>query len=284
MNSARHKTARRAKDRLSFLVVVLVVGVSLLPVYWIFTMSIKARPDIFAMPPQWVPLHPTLENFRKIFFNPASTFLPYLKNSVVVAVSTSMIALFLGSLAGYALARARPSKFKDNLSFYIISTRMMPAIVTAIPLYLMLKTAHLINTLFAIILAHTSFTLPMVVWFMKGFFEAIPKEIDEAARIDGCSLWQVFRYVSLPLVRPGLAAAAILTFIFSWNEFLFALLLSGMETKTLSVAIVGFQSSIGTEWGKMAAGTVVAAGPVVLFGLLLNRYLIRGLTAGAINE
>ena len=146
-----------------------------------------------------------------------------------------------------------------------------------------MRTLGLVDTRLAIVLAHTTFNLPIVVWLMKGFFEDLPEELDEAAQVDGCSPSQAFFRIMLHRAAPGLSASSIFCFIFSWNEFLYSLILSGYQTKTLPVAIVGFQSSVGIRWGEMAAGCVVAIAPIIAFTLAVQGYLVRGLTAGAIK-
>lgn len=253
----------------------------LFPIYWIIGISLKTRPDIFAWPPKYL-FVPTLSNFQTVLFGNRS-FLPNIRNSLLIATFSTVLSGIMGSLAGYSLSRYSFKRNRD-VAFYILSTRMMPPIAVIIPFYLIMRKLQLIDTYLAIILAHTTFNLPLVTWMMKSFFDDLPREIEEAAKVDGCSPLGVFLTIALPLSAPGLAATTIFAFVFSWNEFLYALILGGFNTKTLPVAITGFQSSIGIRWGEMAAGTVVAILPVIIFSLFIQRYLIRGLTAGAVKE
>lgn len=253
----------------------------LFPIYWIVSVAFKSRPDIFAGPERYFIFEPTLTNLEAILFGRRS-FVPNLINSGIIAVSSTGLAVFFGTLAGYALSRWRFRRSSD-VAFYILSTRMMPPIAVIIPMYLIFRGLGLVDTYGAIIIAHTVFSLPLVTWLMKSFFDDLPVELEEAAKVDGCTVPQAFWWITLPLSLPGLASAAIFAFIFSWNEFLFSLILTGFETKTLPVAVIGFQASLGVRWGEMAAGATVAIIPVLIFALLVQRYLVRGLTAGAVK-
>lgn len=284
IGSLRHYSNRHCRkavgDIIAGLILAVLLTAAIFPIAWIVGLSLKTRPDIFAWPPKFM-FKPTLQHFRYVLFGQRS-FMPFLTNSLVVAASSTVAAMALGTSAGYALARAR-SRRAQKASFYVLSTRMMPPIVVILPFYLIMRTLGLVDTRLAIVLAHTTFNLPIVVWLMKGFFEDLPEELDEAAQVDGCSPSQAFFRIMLPLAAPGLSASSIFCFIFSWNEFLYSLILSGYQTKTLPVAIVGFQSSVGIRWGEMAAGCVVAIAPIIAFTLAVQGYLVRGLTAGAIK-
>lgn len=253
----------------------------LFPLYWIVSVAFKSRPDIFAGPERYFIFEPTLANLEAILFGRRS-FVPNLLNSAIVAIASTSASVILGTMAGYALSRWRFRRNSD-VAFYILSTRMMPPIAVIIPMYLIFRQLGLVDTYGAIIIAHTIFNLPLVTWLMKSFFDDLPVELEEAAKVDGCTVPQAFARITLPLSLPGLASAAIFAFIFSWNEFLFSLILTGFDTRTLPVAVVGFQASLGVRWGEMAAGATVAIIPVLLFALLVQRYLVRGLTAGAVK-
>lgn len=278
--SNRHVREKVANIIAGLILMVLLI-MSIFPIVWIVGISLKTRTDIFAWPPKFIFFKPTLQNFRYVLFGQRS-FTPFLVNSLVIAASSTIVAMILGTTAGYALARTK-SKRAQNLSFYILSTRMMPPIAVALPFYMIMMKLGLIDTRLAIIIAHTTFNLSIVVWLTKGFFEELPEELDEAAQVDGCSPLQAFLRIMLPLAAPGLSASAIFCFIFSWNEFLYSLILSGYRTKTLPVAIAGFQSSVGIRWGEMAAGCVVAIAPIIVFTIIVQGYLVRGLTAGAVK-
>lgn len=274
-------TRRRLTTWGSLLVLLICLAFFLFPIYWIVSVAFKSRPDIFAGPERYFIFQPTLANLEAILFGRRS-FVPNLINSGIIAVSSTGLAVLFGTLAGYALSRWRFRGSRD-IAFYILSTRMMPPIAVIIPMYLIFRSLGLIDTFGAIIIAHTVFSLPLVTWLMKSFFDDLPVELEEAAKVDGCTVPQAFWWITLPLSLPGLASAAIFAFIFSWNEFLFSLILTGFETKTLPVAVIGFQASLGVRWGEMAAGATVAIIPVLVFALLVQRYLVRGLTAGAVK-
>ncbi len=273
---------RKAGDTMAIVAVIAILIFFMFPIYWIGSIAFKVRPDIFAWPPKYFVFTPTLQNFELMLFGQRS-FLPNLFNSLVIAISSTSLSLLLGSAAGYSLSRW---KFKRNedVAFYILSTRMLPPITVVIPIYLIFRVLGLIDTYVGVMLAHTIFNLPLVTWMMKSFFDDLPIEIEESARVDGCTVPQAFGLITLPLAAPGLVASGIFAFIFSWNEFLFALVLSGFRTKTIPVALIGFQSSIGTRWGEMAAGAFIALLPVLIFTLIVQRYLVRGLTAGAVKQ
>lgn len=277
-----NRYARKSASNIAAgLILIVLLIISVFPIVWIIGISLKTRTDIFAWPPRFIFFKPTLQNFRYVLFGQRS-FTPFLVNSLVIASSSTIVAMVLGTTAGYALARTK-SKRAQNLSFYILSTRMMPPIAVALPFYMIMMRLGLIDTRLAIVMAHTTFNLSIVVWLTKGFFEELPEELDEAAQVDGCSPLQAFLRIMLPLAAPGLSASAIFCFIFSWNEFLYSLILSGYRTKTLPVAIAGFQSSVGVRWGEMAAGCVVAIAPIIVFTIIVQGYLVRGLTAGAVK-
>src|SRR4051812_32880022 len=193
---------------------------ALLPVYWLVTISLKTEVDQFAVPPKWLIFQPTLEHYRDAFVG--RSFGRYLITSAIVAVISTACALLLGTLAAYGLARFRlPRKLNTRLALWILSTRMFPPIVTAVPLYLLMSDLRLLDTTLALIIVYTAFNLPFVVWMMRGFFREVPREMEEAARVDGDTRMGALWRVVLPLVTPGLAATAIFCLIISWNEFLF---------------------------------------------------------------
>jgi len=258
---------------------VIIFSLILFPPIILFLTSIKTEVDALSFPPKWI-FKPTLGNYRDIF--KTSSLARYMLNSLIVASLNTCVSLALGSMAAYGLARFR-FKGSENLSFWILSIRMMPPVASIIPIYIIMKKVHLLDTPWALVIIYLTFNLPFVVWMMKGFFEDIPREIEESALIDGCSEFEVFRKMAIPLVAPGLAATAILIFIFSWNEFLFALILTGTRAVTLPVGIIGFMKETGINWGYMTAGGILALVPVVIFTILVQKHLVKGLTLGAIK-
>jgi multiple sugar transport system permease protein len=268
---------------LRYLLVAFAVLSALLPVYWMMTISLKREVDQFAVPPKWFSFSPTLAHYKDAFVE--RSFGQYLVTSAIVAVISTMCALVLGTLAAYALARFRmPHKLNTRVSLWILSTRMFPPIVTAVPLFLLMSDVRLLDTMASLIIVYTAFNLPFVVWMMRGFFNEIPREMEEAARVDGDSRLGALRRVVLPMVAPGLAATAVFCLIISWNEFLFALTLTQTDAAmTLPVGIAGRVTQYEIEWGVMSAAGVVAMIPILVFALAVQRYLVRGLSLGAVK-
>jgi multiple sugar transport system permease protein len=275
----QYRTVGKVKKIVFVLITVIIFGFILFPPIVLFLTSIKTELDALSFPPKWI-CKPTLQNSVNIF--KTSRFFRFLLNSVIVASANTVLSLGLGSLTAYGLARFK-FRGSENISFWILSIRMMPPVAAIIPMYIIMKKVRLLDTPWALIIVYLTFNLPFVVWMMKGFFEDIPRAIEESALIDGCSEFAVFRKIALPLVAPGLAATAILIFIFSWNEFLFALILTGTRAVTLPVGIIGFMKETGINWGYMTAGGMLALVPVVIFTILVQKHLVKGLTMGALK-
>lgn len=262
---------------------VLALVAALAPVYWMITISLKVERDQFASPPKWFSFTPTLQHYYDAFVT--RSFGQYLITSAIVAVVSTACALVIGTLAAYALTRFRlPYNLDRKLSLWILSTRMFPAIVTAVPLFLMMRDLRLLNTKLALIVVYTAFNLPFVVWMMRGFFAEVPRDLEEAALVDGDSRLGALVRVVLPLVSPGLAATAVFCLIVSWNEFLFALVLTQTDVAmTLPVGIAGRVTQYEIKWGVMSAAGAVAMMPILIFALAMQRYLVRGLSLGAVK-
>jgi multiple sugar transport system permease protein len=256
---------------------------TLFPVSWMGLNAFKNDIDIFSIPPVWIDFTPTLAHFEAAFIE--RPFLVYALNSVVIAMATTVISLIFGTMAGYALARFRyPGRLRHHISFWILSTRMMPPIVGVIPLFVLFGHAHLLNTKTAVVIAYTTFNLPFVTWMMKSYFQDLPVELEEAAIVDGDTRWGAFLRVALPLARPGLAATAIFSIILSWNEFLLALLLTETEASmTLPVGIAGRITQYNTYWGEISAAGFLASVPIIIFAFAAQRHLVRGLSFGAVK-
>jgi multiple sugar transport system permease protein len=247
------------------------------------TISLKSEVDQFAVPPKWLIFRPTLAHYHDAFVE--RSFGKYLLTSGFVAVLSTVCAIVLGTLAAYALSRFRlRHKLNSRLSLWILSTRMFPPIVTAVPLFLMMRDVRLLDTVASLVIVYTAFNLPFVVWMMRGFFNEIPRDLEDAARVDGDSRLGALRRVLLPLVAPGLAATAVFCLIISWNEFLFALTLTQTDSAmTLPVGIAGRVTQYEIKWGVMSAAGVVAMIPILVFALAVQRYLVRGLSLGAVK-
>ncbi|HEX5833263.1 MAG TPA: carbohydrate ABC transporter permease [Pyrinomonadaceae bacterium] len=267
--------------RTTVLLVALVAALT--PVYWMITISLKIESDQFAYPPKWFSFTPTLQHYYDAFVT--RSFAQYLLTSAIVAVVSTACALVIGTLAAYALTRFRlPYNLDRKLSLWILSTRMFPAIVTAVPLFLMMRDLRLLNTKASLIVVYTAFNLPFVVWMMRGFFAEVPRDLEEAALVDGDSRLGALVRVVLPLVSPGLAATAVFCLIVSWNEFLFALVLTQTDAAmTLPVGIAGRVTQYEIKWGVMSAAGAVAMMPILVFALAMQRYLVRGLSLGAVK-
>lgn len=248
----------------------------MLPFAWMVLGSLKTTVDFLAYPPVFV-FGPTLDNYRQVFADNA--FLRYLLNSTVVAAGATLIGLLLGIPAAYALARWR----RTALGVLLLAARMAPGIAFLIPLFVMFLQLHLVGSYTSLILSHLIFTLPLTVWMMVSFIEAVPREIEQAALIDGCSVMGVIVRVIVPLTAQGIAATSILAFIASWNNFLFALVLSNDRTKTLPVAVLGYIGYNSIQWGTLMAAATFITLPVLVMALCVQRYIVRGLVSGAVN-
>jgi multiple sugar transport system permease protein len=279
--------AQRRRDALArwmkYGLLICAIFAAIAPVYWMFTISLKTEVDQFAVPPRWLAFSPTLAHYYDAFFT--RSFGQYLQTSAIVSALSTVCAVTLGTFAAYGLSRFRlPGKLDRRLSIWILSTRMFPPIVSAVPLFLMMRDLHLLNTRASLVIVYTAFNLPFVVWMMQGFFKELPRELEEAAMVDGDSRMGALVRVILPLVTPGLAATAVFCLIVSWNEFLLALVLTQTDqAMTLPVGIAGRVTQYEIKWGVMSAAGVVAMIPILVFAMAMQRYLVRGLSLGAVK-
>lgn len=253
-----------------------VVAAFMLPFLWMVLGSFKTTVDFLSYPPVWV-FRPTLANYGNVLADDA--FLRYVVNSTVVAAGSTLIGLLLGVPAAYALARWR----RTTIGVVLLAARMAPGIAFLIPLFVLFLELHLVGSYASLIASHLIFTLPLTVWMMVGFIEAVPVEIEQAALIDGCSVLGVLGRIIVPLASQGIAATAILAFISSWNNFLFALVLANEETKTLPVAVIGYIGYNSIQWGTLMAAASLITLPVLVLALCVQRYIVRGLVAGAVS-
>jgi multiple sugar transport system permease protein len=244
---------------------------------WMAMGALKTQVQNTASPPLWI-FHPTFENFRKVFV--ANQFLKYIQNSILVSGGATLLALALGLPAAHAIARYR----QRGLAVGILVARMAPHLSYVVPFFILFQKLGWIDTYASMILSHLIITLPMVVWIMIGAFEDVPLELEEAARIDGCSRWRVFTRISLPVCRTALATATILSFIFSWNNFIFALILTGPERRTLPVAVFNFISGDEIDWGGLSAAATLITLPILVLILFVQRHIVQGMTAGGLKE
>ncbi|MCL4295534.1 MAG: carbohydrate ABC transporter permease [Anaerolineae bacterium] len=241
---------------------------------WMAEGAFKTQVQNTAIPPLFV-FEPTFNNFETVFSkNPMWEFL---RNSAFVGIGSTVLALIFGLPAAYTIAKYK----QQRLAIAILVARIMPGISFLVPWFIMFSNAKLIGTYTALILAHLLITLPMTIWLMIAFFEDIPQDLDDAALIDGCNQFQAFWLISLPLTKPGIAASAILSFIFSWNNFLFSLVLANQETRPLPVAVFSFISYTQIDWGGLNAAAVIVTLPVLIMILFVQKHMVRGLTLGS---
>jgi len=271
------RSRRRIVAIVTGIVAAVLIAVYLSPIVWLVLTSFKDRLDIFSSAPTLI-FTPTLENYIEAFVEKG--FTDNLVNSAVVGVISTLIALVVGVPAAYSLSRISKG---EGFMMALLAARLLPAMVLAVPLFVLASSLGMRDTYFALIAAHLTFALPFTVWMMRGFFLAVPTSLDEAARLDGCGEWGTFGRVILPIVRPGLAATAIFCLINSWNEFLFALVLTGRHTQTLPVAIPSLITPIGTSWGQVAAVGTVTILPVLIIAFIVQKHIVAGMTGGAIS-
>jgi N,N'-diacetylchitobiose transport system permease protein len=279
----RLKAGRRKRGRrvLINLVGVLVFAVMVFPVYWMVSTAFKHGQDILAYKPQWIPLDATLSNFSDAIHR--AYFWDAVKNSLIIVSSVVGLSLVLAFLAALALSKFRFYGLKAFIVIIIV-VQMVPLNGLIIPLYISFSDVHLTNTLLGVIVTYMTFVLPFAVWTLRGFLHGVPKELEEAAMVDGSTRFGAFARILLPLVGPGLVATAIFAFIQAWNEFIIAyVFLSDPHKQTLGVWLAYFTTQRGTDWGPLMAGATLTALPVVIFFLLVHRRIAFGLTAGAVR-
>lgn len=257
----------------------LLAAVALLPLFWMVSTSLKTTLQTFQIPPALV-FTPTFEHYRQVLSDRAIT--GALLNSLIIALSNTLLALMLGLPAAYALGRFQ-FKGRKHLWFWIISNRFISPIVVALPFFLLMRNVGLMDTHIGLILVYLTFNVPLVIWICLDQFRAVPQDLDEAAMVDGATVYQAFFRITLPVAKPGIAVAAILAFIFAWNEFLFALVLTRSAAVTAPVQAAQFMTGRGVEWGPMmATGTLIVL-PVLLFAAIVSKHLVRGLTMGSVK-
>jgi len=263
---------------ITYVLVIVTIILSIGPIIYLLITSFKPPEFTFAIPPVWS-FTPTLQNYREVL---SSDFMSYLTNSVVVALTTTLVALVLGSFAAFGFARFRfRGAFWLRMSALI--PQMLPPITIIVPLYVIFNGMKLTDTRTALIISYLTFTIPLAIWLMIGFFEDVPEDLEESAMIDGCTRFQALRKITLPIVTPGLAATAILNFMYCWNEFLYAVILTGRNARTLPVTITSFMTNKAILWGRIAAAGSLVLIPILIFALIAQRYLIRGLSKGAVK-
>lgn len=275
-----HDPLRRLRWQRRFLYALVLVLIVLImfPFAWLLQMSFKSDQDIFAFPPKLL-FTPTLDHYIALW---DTEFRGSFANSAIASVVSTLLAMLIGTPGAYALSRTT-IRAESQLSLLILASRMAPPIAFTIPYFLVYRHLELLDTLTGLVIIYLTFNISLVIWLMRSFFDATPRQLEEAAWIDGASLWQGFFRIILPLSGPGLAATAILCFLYSWNDFFFALILTRTEAMTAPVAVVNFMNYEGWEWGKIAAGGTMVMLPVLFFSILVRKFLVHGLTAGALK-
>jgi multiple sugar transport system permease protein len=269
---------RRALGKIGLgLAVLVLISPALLVFLWMLSLSLKNEVDNTAFPPVFIPRPPTLANFVDVFAK--NDFVSYTINSLIVSGSATFLALLVGVPAGYGIAKSRANK----AAALILIARITPNLSYLIPLFLLFQWLDLVGSLVPIVITHLVITIPIVVYVMIGFFEGLPGELEEAALVDGATIWQAFRHVALPLARPGITVATILSFIFSWNNFIFGVVLAGRDTRTLPVAIYNVLTFEQISWGPLAAAALLVTAPVLVLTLLIQKEIVAGLTAGGVK-
>ena len=281
--SSFHKSGSSnfGKDMLFYIVLIIIFFLSFFPVFWTIMTSFKSNVQIYTMPPKLI-FKPTLYNWN--FVLKSAEFRKNYLNSFIIGISSVILVLFIGSFAGYGLARFPISK-KENIAFWILSQRMMPPVAIIIPVYILFFQWHIHDTYPGIILIYTAFNLPVAVWMMRGFFQALPIELEEAAWLDGAGTLRAFFTVVLPLAKPGLIACGVFTFFMIVNEFLFAFILAPTKVRPVSVAVTLFLPTgiRATMYGEACAAAILIALPGLIVALIMQRYLVRGMTFGALK-
>lgn len=284
-----HSASGRRKTILvlSYGYLLILLTFTFVPLFWMVSSALKPIDDLFLIPPQWIPKHPTLAAVNSVIngdMGRPSLFLDYFKNSLIVTVGTTILALLVSSLAAYSLSRF-PFRGSNNLMLSILSLQMFPQAMLLISFYVIYLQVHLLNTYLGLVLANVTFAIPFSIWMLKGFFDTVPREIEEAALIDGCTRFSVLPRIVLPLITPGLLAAGVYTFLIAWDEYLFAsTLIQRPEMRTLPPGII--QSFVGQfylNWPNVMAASVLITIPVTLIFVFFQKYLVQGLTVGAVK-
>ncbi|MFM0121712.1 carbohydrate ABC transporter permease [Paraburkholderia sp. RL18-101-BIB-B] len=295
LNSLVTPAGRQSRRKVFLIVAGIAVAVYILaPFCWLLLTSFMHERDALTVPTQWIPRHPTLEHY-KMFFHPSGTsaivggraaeeMLPGMLNSLIAALGTAAVNLVLGTLAGYSLARLRFCGQGALLGVYL-GSRMVPGIALIVPLYLTLKNLGMLDHLSALVITYVTFTLPFTIWLLKNYFQTIPRSLEEAALMDGCSWFQMLVKVLLPVAMPGLVSSAMFAFMTAWNDYLFAVILtSTTASKTLPVVVAGFATDVTTQRTLMATGGVLAIIPPLALAFVFQRLIVQGLTSGAVKD
>jgi len=271
------------EEKLKHIVIVLACIIAFFPIGWIIITSLKTRFEVYTYPPTFIPYPPTLRSYYEIY-QARGNFKYYALNSVIVTIISTFFTIGLGTFASYSFSRFK-FKFNEFFLLLFLTTRMIPPMSLAVPFYIIMKKLGLVDTKYSLILMYTVTNLPLAIWLLKGFFDEIPQVLEDAAKVDGCSRFTALTHITLPLSRPGLAAAFIFTLIICWNEFLFARIFTlSTASKTLPV---GIAELLGAEyeldWGNVSAAATTIILPMFFFAVFLQKHIVKGILGGAVK-
>lgn len=266
--------------KIEVIILCIITAIFLFPLLWALLTSFKLHKDIFVLPPKII-FSPTLNNYKYVLYN--TPYFHYMKNSIIVSFSSAFISVFIGFLAAYSFSRFHV-RGANNLLLWVLSLRMIPPLAVVVPFYLMAISTQLYDTKLGLSIVLLTLNLPFAVWLQLSYLNQIPKDIEEAALVDGCSRVKALFKIVFPLAIPGIISTLIFCLIFSWNEFPLSLILTSQNAKTLPVSMVSWDTQRGLLWGKLMSASMMAVAPVLIFTIFIQRYLIRGLTLGAIVE
>ena len=274
----KRRALRGTKRTLVYIGIILMCIWAVFPLFWMIIISVKER--IYTYDPSvWI-FKPVFDNYITVFTE--KDFGKFLMNSAVVSVATTILALFFGTLAAYGFSRFKV-KHMQGMMFFLLGIRMIPSVAIVIPIFVIARFARLLDTRILLIVTYMIFNIPFTVWMMKGFFDEIPKELEEAGKVDGCTTFQSLYKIILPVIQPGLIATSIFCIISSWNEFVYALFLTSIKSVTTPTIVQMFLSIQGVAWGEMSAVGTVAIMPVLVFAMIVQKNMIRGLSFGAVK-
>jgi multiple sugar transport system permease protein len=263
-----------------YIPLLIILVLTLMPFVWMFLTSLKNPNELYSKTFAYLPVKPSFDNYVQLFTK--TNFLLNIKNSLLVALGTALLSLTIATMSAYAFTRYRFRGRKILLSSYLL-IYMFPAVLFMIPLFIEMKNLGLVNTLWSLIIADSTFTIPLSVWLMVGFLNEVPLEIEESALVDGCNRFNSFIKIVFPMIRPGLVATGSYIFIYSWNEFLYAVMFTNEASRTLPVALQVFIGQYLIQWDLLSAGAIITVIPVIVIFMLIQKNLVRGLTAGAVK-
>jgi len=275
-----NKLKRRGEEVAYFALIMVFMLPMMFVFFWMISVSFRTNVEATASPPIFIPRNPTLDGYKYVLNNPSSPFLQYLLNSTIVALGCTLLGMLLGVPAAFSIARWK----QNGLALGILLARITPGLSFLVPWFIVFRALSLTDSHIALIISHLIVGLPIIVWVLIGFFEDLPSELVDAGMIDGCSIYSVLWRIALPLVKPGLVATAILSVIFSWNNFVFSVILSGPHTRTLPVAVFNLMSFEQFNWGPLAAAATLITLPVMVMALAMQRHIVSGLTFGAVKQ